>query len=659
MQQTNGSDVPKKRRSTWWLPYLLGGLAVASAAVAEQTQTAATIEAAKRAGAPQTSYRVINLGAGGFIDGLEINARGQVAFSLESGRDSPIRAWFYDGTAVREISTPGFASTSVSGLNDGGQVVGTSYNADLNGRPFVWSARRGIAYLTHPAATATWASAINNRGEVAGVSEGLARYRHAFRWTAAGGMEDMGALAADRDSSARAINDAGMITGYSNTFSSGDHAFVWTRATGMIDIDTLGTFSSYPVAISGGGQVAGNYYGTGNHGTAFMWTRATGMRDLGTVGGGTRSFVTAMSASGQVTGVIYSGKLFENLTWRAMTWTREGGMIDLGSFAESAWPNSVNNKGQVVGGAWTPDEYHAFVWTVKDGMIDLNKRLRNAPAGLTLDSAHAISDNGSIVASSNAGLVLLTPDRGNKGAHAVGPIAAADLVQVGEAFEASVSFASDDPAAKHNVIWSWGDGSGDGAGNASASNGAGSAGGSHTYTTPGIYTVTAHVVDLAGKSVPVSRRIVVYDPSGGFVGGSGSFMSPEGRRGKERMQTGRANFSFVAPAPTSAKATSAKAQLHFNVPGLSFRSENLRPVAVQGARGRFEGSGTVNGAGDYKFTLDTTAGTSGAGAPGRFGLKIWHIDPATKAEVVDYDNSSAQTGVAEGAVVEGKIAVQQ
>jgi hypothetical protein len=81
---------------------------------------------------------------------------------------------------------------------------------------------------------------------------------------------------------------------------------------------------------------------------------------------------------------------------------------------------------------------------------------------------------------------------------------------------------------------------------------------------------------------------------------------------------GKATFSFVAPSAASAKATSTKAQLHFNVVLLSFRSENFRPVAVQGVHGKFDGTATINGAGGYKFTLDTTAGEAvGQGAPSR------------------------------------------
>jgi probable HAF family extracellular repeat protein len=52
----------------------------------------------------------------------------------------------------------------------------------------------------------------------------------------------------------------------------------------------------------------------------------------------------------------------------------------------------------------------AFVWSAPEGrMLDLNTRLRAAPAGLVLDNAVAISERGAIVAYSNRGLVLLEP----------------------------------------------------------------------------------------------------------------------------------------------------------------------------------------------------------------------------------------------------------
>jgi probable HAF family extracellular repeat protein len=322
----------------------------------------------------------------------------------------------------------------------------------------------------------------------------------------------------------------------------------------------------------------------------------------------------------------------------------------LGGLSSSA--HDVNDKGQVVGASNTRrGDLHAYVWTAREGMVDLNRRLRHVPAGLVLDDALAISDNGSIVATSNAGLVLLKPDCGCPGPHAVGPIGGPDMVTAGVPFDSTVSFAGADTAAKHNVTWSWGDGGGDQAGFARQSNDGGNATGTYTYKAPGIYTIGAKVTDLAGKSVTVTRDVIVYDKAGTTVRGSGWFVAPQGANGKARGGDGVARFGLIAPS-----ATGAAAELRFRVGTLNFRSQNLKQVAVQGQRRQFEGSGTLNEAGDYRFTLATTAG--GAGQSARFALKIWHVDPVTRAEVVDYDNLSAGPGNT-GPAVQGSIVYQQ
>ncbi|MVW60622.1 hypothetical protein GPY61_11855 [Massilia sp. NEAU-DD11] len=52
-------------------------------------------------------------------------------------------------------------------------------------------------------------------------------------------------------------------------------------------------------------------------------------------------------------------------------------MRDLGTLGgQSSNSTGANNRDQVIGGAaTTADRYHAFIWTPKDGMVDLNQRL--------------------------------------------------------------------------------------------------------------------------------------------------------------------------------------------------------------------------------------------------------------------------------------------
>jgi probable HAF family extracellular repeat protein len=657
----NGADLSKKGRHAWWLACLVGGLAVTNASAVGPDPSAGTAAPAHGRAACPATYRVINLGVEDALRTPRINASGQVAFSWYSDDFSTLRGWFYDGTSLNDIGNLGGLGPDVTGLNDVGQVVGFSERArlDLHANAFLWSKSSGMIDLgTLPGALYSRNPSINNRGVVAGTSGGIPTPPdRVFRWTAASGMEDLGAFTTGEGSFsvAAGISNSGLIIGESATATPGYHAFVWSRRSGLIDIDTLGNYSSYPVAINSRGQVAGNFASSPSAPShAFVWSRATGMLDLGTAGG-TDSFATGINASGRVIGQI-AGQFLQ-----AMSWTPGGGMVSLGSLGgEGSYAGSVNAKGQVVGVASTATEGpHGFIWTKTRGMIDLNDCLCRPPAGLVVERAEGIAETGAIVARSNAGIVLLVPGHGHKNPPAVGPLAGLSLVAVGAPVEAAVSFAADNPDAQHNVLWSWGDGSGEQASVARASSGAGSATGNHVYTTPGIYMLTAHVTDLAGNGAVVRRTIVVHDAAAGAVGGSGAVASPRRLSPTDPVLPGTANFSFIAPAITGADAPGAKAQLIFSDGGLNFRSKDLRPVALLGGRGQFAGSGTINGAGDYRFTMATTAGgPARGGTVGRFSLKIWHLDPVTRAEVVDY-NSQGAGNLAADVIVKGGVALQQ
>lgn len=602
----------KKKRLSLALAWVLGGMAAAGSAQAEPA-----------AAAVRTLYHVTNLGVGDPVGGTYINASGQVAYSLQLDLDSPLRSWFYDGAAFRDIGTLGGGFARATGLTDDGQITGQSITAGDKVRAFIWNRRAGIADLgTLPGTTETWEPVINNKGVVAGYAtgEGSGKVR-AFRWSASSGMEDIGALSGvpDAGAQASAINDAGLIAGNSTTASYDYHSFAWTRGGGMADIDTLGSRYSAPVAVSDRGMVGGNVFFDGGHAHAYAWTPATGMRDLGAAGHDD-SWMVGMSANGRIVGVVSSDGAYQ----QAMTWTREGGMRALGTLGGNASAAfAANNRGQVVGGAVTGgDQYHAFVWTAAEGMVDLNRRLHHAPANLVLYSATAISDKGAIVASSNAGLVLLTPVCGCTSAPTVGPIAAPGVVRPGAVVEAAVSFAGGKPGARLNVFWSWGDGSGEMAG----STGKDSARGSHTYAQAGIYTVTARVSDLEGNSVAVSGKIVSADSGGA----AGAFVSPPVAGKSGGLQAGLARYAFLAPGAEKAGSGAGQLQVHFGA--LSFSSKDVRATPVAG---QFAGTGAINGAGRYQFTM--------APQQGGLRLKIWHTDRAG-AEVVEFDNGAVAGG---------------
>lgn len=646
MSRLNDTGLPT-RRLFWLCACLLGGMAFASGVGAGQPSAAGDDALEKHAAAAATSYHVINLRpATEDLTGKPVfNGKDQLAFSTNVVLSA--HGWFYDGTSVVDIGYLNGQSTVVSGLNNAGQVTGDSFIRDIGGvggsgeiyHAFVWSKSGGMRDLGNLGGLyGSNANAINQLGQVVGSASAPDGRFHAFRWSAREGMLDLGLLSSRPDgrSVATAINDAGKVVGGGDKADGNSHAFLWTRHKGLADLGTLGGSTSFALAIAADGLVAGESTVRGAFPThAFIWTPGSGMQDVGPRGAAQAS-VRGMSTNGHMYGVI-----FPRVGGRhAFSWTRERGMIEIGTLGGSeSVANGGNNRRQVVGGSFTrnDEEFHAFIWTAKEGVVDLNTRLRHAPAGLVVGNAYAISDNGFIAATSNAGVVLLVPDRRPVGPHTVGPITAPGLVQLGRSFESSVSFSDGDTAAGHNVMWNWGDGSGDQQGNARENMGVGVASANHAYATQGIYTVTAKVGDRSGKGPVVSRTIVAYDPAPGASAGSGWFMSPHGAHKAAGSLMQKAEFSFVLASAASARASNAKPQLNFSGAGLIFRSDNFRLVAMQGGRGQFEGSGTINGRGDYLFTLNTTAAPS-AGQAGRFGLKIWHIDPATRASVVDYDN---------------------
>jgi len=638
----------------WWLSCLLA-LAAGGAALAQQTPAPALEDG--KSGAARVSYRVTNLGSGELSTLPKINAKGQVVFSLFDGPAS--RGYFYDGRTVRDIGTLGGSDTVALGLNNAGQLTGGSITATGNEHAFVWSAGGGMLDLgVLPFTGNSRAQAINGKGVVTGFSEGVPSTPPlAFRWRLGDGMTALGALAPGIDgaSAGAALNDGGLIAGAANTASLDTHAFAWTPSRGLVDIDTLGSIYSESIAVSARGEIAGSRVPTVDEllYRAFLWTPGGGMRDLGTAGG-TESFVLAMTPGARIAGLVNLASGDQ----RAMTWTRTEGMRLLGTLGgANSRAQQANDRGQVVGYANDRVQaFRAFAWSARGGMVDLNTRLRQAPAGLVLDDALAINDDGAIVASSNAGLVLLSPKGGSGDGCVLGPVAAPDVVRAGAAFAATVAWTDPGRVGTRSVSWSWGDGSGAQAGKVREAGGAGSAGASHHFALPGVYRVTALVTDRKGRSTAVSRTVVAAASAAGTVAARGSVLSPRGAYRKAPSWVGKAAFSLVAPVAPTGQAAGIPAQMQFDLPGLRFHSASLRFLGRQGAQHVFDGEGAVNGAGKVRFRLATTVGL--AGVPGRFALKIWQPDPVTGKEVVHYDNSSVPSGEAAAPLVEASIVTQ-
>jgi probable HAF family extracellular repeat protein len=352
-----------------------------------------------RAAAAPT-YRVVQLTtAPSFVGG--VNTKGQVAFT--EFQFPVTRAKFFDGVNVHDLGTLGGASSEAMDLNDNGVVTGYA-NYDDSGfvRAFRWSLAGGMVNLgSLPGTAESRGMAINAMGTVAGVSNfngGEAEPTHAVRWSPNLALTDLGTL--NGPSNAVALNDAGRITGDTRDQNGNTVAFSWTAQEGMISLGGLGDFGSNAFDINASGQIAGNSSSAAFGFEAFIWTPGQGMRGVGI-----SSFATGgINDQGMLAGIIFE-------TQHALAWTPQQGAFDIhpvwGAYSTSY---ALNNRGEVVGGVGMEDNtFRAFRWTQQDGTVDLNTRVVNAPAGLQLQNAMAISDSGRIVCATNNGLVLLVP----------------------------------------------------------------------------------------------------------------------------------------------------------------------------------------------------------------------------------------------------------
>jgi probable HAF family extracellular repeat protein len=357
----------------------------------------------------RTTYKVIQLaGTSANAIGASINGKGQVAFTDEVS-SAVTRAKFYDGKSVRDIGTLGGPSASASDVNDLGQVTGSAnVNADGSiSHAYRWSRATGMVDLAPGAPGNSNGNAINNKGQVAGSVRLPSHIFHGFVWTPRTAPLDIGALGPSLSSSASVINDAGMVAGFAESGSGGPFSQVsirWTKAGGLHTIGTLPSEFTFSTDINAAGHIVGESpFPPGGESHAFLWTQRGGLHDLGT-GSLTSSIALALNDHDVVVGETqrrFVGPIY------GFVWTRATGLVEFKSQSPdlTASANDVNNRDQVVGGI----DNHAFIWTRAEGVVDLNTRIPGAPAGLKLLDATKISENGSIVASANTGLVLLVP----------------------------------------------------------------------------------------------------------------------------------------------------------------------------------------------------------------------------------------------------------
>ena len=197
---------------------------------------------------------------------------------------------------------------------------------------------------------------------------------------------------------------------------------------------------------------------------------------------------------------------------------------------------------------------------------------------------------------------------------------------------ASANFTDKGVLDTHTAIWDWGDRS-TSTGIVTESYGSGSVAGSHSYTTAGLYTIKLTVTDKDGASGQSTfQTLIVYNPQGGFVTGGGWFNSPLGAYHDKPTKKGPAVTIFVVKYLKNASVPSGSLDFIFAAGTLQFRATNFDWLIVDQTNktAQFQGSGKINGSGNYKFMVWATDKNTDT-----FRIKIWKLDGT-----VVYDNGS-------------------
>lgn len=180
----------------------------------------------------------------------DINSKHQVV-----GVSSSNHAFLYDNGTMTDIGDLGYGyDVYAEGINDAGQIVGTSLNGTGTGfsRAFIYTNGTMISLGTLGGGGSSYGFDINNLGDAVGDSN-----NRAFIYKD-GSMSDIGTLGGSMGF-ARSINDSREIVGYSHiTGNAHVHAFVNHDGT-MIDLTPAYSGDSWAWDINNNGQIVGTF----------------------------------------------------------------------------------------------------------------------------------------------------------------------------------------------------------------------------------------------------------------------------------------------------------------------------------------------------------------------------------------------------------------
>lgn len=286
-----------------------------------------------------------------------INNAGQIvgtsAVSYMGGESS---ATIWNDSIASELPRPNGAlgNSSAVGINNAGLVVGNANFPGIDGaHAALWSGPKATDLGTFGGHMSA-ARRINDAGEAVGVFIGPA-VESAFRWNGSA-MIPLGNLGGIV-SSARDINLAGQVAGYSTTQGGHRRATIW-NGSNPTELAPLSLGDSEAVGINDFGLVVGQSYSAEYHWSRVtLWNGTTALTLENLVG--KIGYAEAINNSGQVVGrsvTPYGGQLNRATIWNGTTVTDLNSFLDA-SLVSDGWiltsASDINDSGSIVGTAYS------------------------------------------------------------------------------------------------------------------------------------------------------------------------------------------------------------------------------------------------------------------------------------------------------------------
>jgi probable HAF family extracellular repeat protein len=303
---------------------------------------------------PRATVQVLPTLGGNSSTARGVNDLGQVVGSSPDGTET--RGFLWQAGSGMQALTPAGGFGDAMAINNAGQVVGRTAQGNRS-VPYLWSPTTGLRVLPVPSGEPSGsANALNEAGVAAGYWSGPFVDR-GMRWGNDGSLLEL----QPQNSQVTGINDAGQMVGG----PSGGVGYLWQADGSVITLPSLD--STRPLAprdINNLGVVVGTGFVDNTNRLAFMWQSTTGTRNLGHLGAGT-SAALALNDFGQVVG---SSRLAGGSADVAMLWREGAGMSNLSALAGPGLnlveATGINRYAQVVGTASTAAGSRAYLMTL-------------------------------------------------------------------------------------------------------------------------------------------------------------------------------------------------------------------------------------------------------------------------------------------------------